>query len=87
MIESFASGTNVSLVTKNRTKKIIPLMWKTLLPVDRFVFLSCINNCFDLPNMIILFASAPLTPWLPKLELKVLPHLAQSLEYEIMDGF
>ena len=27
MIGSFASGANVSLVAKNRTKKIIPLLW------------------------------------------------------------
>ena len=27
MIGSFASGANVSLVAKNGTKKIIPLMW------------------------------------------------------------
>ena len=30
---------------------------------------------------------APLTPWWPKLELKILPHLAQSIDSEIMDGF
>ena len=28
MIGSFASGANVSLVAKNGTKKIIPLLWK-----------------------------------------------------------
>merc|ERR1711984_17878 len=27
MIGSFASGANVTLVAKNRTKKIIPLLW------------------------------------------------------------
>ena len=30
---------------------------------------------------------APLTPWWPKLELKIWPHLAESIESEIMDGF
>ena len=29
----------------------------------------------------------PLTPWWPKLELKIWPHLAESIESEIMDGF
>ena len=30
---------------------------------------------------------APLTPWWPKLELKIWPHLAESIESQIMDGF
>ena len=30
---------------------------------------------------------APLTPWWPKLELKILPHLAQSRDSELMDRF
>ena len=30
---------------------------------------------------------APLTPWGPKLELKILPHLAQSIDSELMDRF
>ena len=30
---------------------------------------------------------APLTPWWPKLELKIWPHLAESIESEIMDIF
>ena len=29
----------------------------------------------------------PLTSWWPKLEIKILPHLAQSIESEIIDGF
>ena len=33
------------------------------------------------------FQVAQLSPWWPKLELKILPHLAQSLESELMDGF
>ena len=28
-----------------------------------------------------------LTPWWPKLEIKILPHLAQSIESEMIDGF
>ena len=30
---------------------------------------------------------APITPWWRELELKILPHLALSIESEIMDGF
>ena len=29
----------------------------------------------------------PLNPWLPKLKLKILPHLPQSIESKLMDGF
>ena len=29
----------------------------------------------------------PLTPWWPKLELKIWPHLAESIESEIIEGF
>ena len=57
MIGSFASGANVSLVAKNGTKKIIPLVWTKPSPVDRFWCLRCLNNCIDLPYMIGSFAS------------------------------
>ena len=30
---------------------------------------------------------APLTPWWPKLELKIFPHLAQSIDSELTDRF
>ena len=57
MIGSFASGANVSLVAKNGTKKIIPLLWLHSSPVDRFWCLRCLNDHIDLPDMIGSFAS------------------------------
>ena len=51
MIGSFASGTNVSLVAKNGTKKIIPLLSIKSSPVDRFQSLRCLNDRIDLPYM------------------------------------
>ena len=57
MIGSFASGANVSLVAKNVTKKIIPLLSIKSSPVDRFQSLRCLNDHFDLLYLIGLFAS------------------------------
>ena len=51
MIGSFASGANVSLVAKNGTKKIIPLLSIKSSPVDRFQSLRCLNDRIDLPYM------------------------------------
>ena len=52
----FASGTNASLVAKNGTKKINPLLWTKPSPVDRFWCLRCLNNHKNLPIMIESFA-------------------------------
>ena len=87
MIGSFASGANVSLRSKKGTKKIIPLLSIKSSPVDRFKRLRCLNNPINLPYMIVSLASASLTPWWPKLELNILPNLAQSVDSELMDGF
>ena len=56
MIGSFASGANVSLVAKNGTKKIIPLLSIKSSPVDRFQSLRCLNYHIDLPYMMGLLA-------------------------------
>ena len=57
MIGSFASGANVSLVAKNRTKKIIPLPLIKSSPVDGFWRLRCLYYRIDQPDMIGSFAS------------------------------
>ena len=57
MIGSFASGANVSLVAKNGTKKIIPLLSIKSSPVDIFQSLICLNDYIDLPYMMGSFAS------------------------------
>ena len=51
MIGSFSSDANVSLVAKNGTKKIIPLLSIKSSPVDRFQSLRCLNDRIDLPYM------------------------------------
>ena len=51
MIGSLASGANTSLVAKNGTKKIIPLLSIKSSPVDRFQSLRCLNDHIDLPYM------------------------------------
>merc|ERR1712089_17577 len=51
LIGSFSSGTNVSLVAKNGTKKNIPLLSIKSSPVDRFQSLRCLNNRIDIPYM------------------------------------
>ena len=51
LIGSFASSANVSLVAKNVTKKIIPLLSIKSLPVDRFQSLRCLNDPIDLLYM------------------------------------
>ena len=51
MIGSFSSGANVSLVAKNGTKKIIPLLSIKSSPVDRFQSLRCLNDRINLPYM------------------------------------
>ena len=40
--------------------------------VDRFWCLRCINDRIDLPDMKGYLQVAPLTPWWPKLDLKIL---------------
>ena len=87
MIGSFASCANVSLRSKKGTKKIMPLQSIKSSPVDRFKRLRCLNNPINLPYMIVSLASVSLTPWWPKLELNILPNLAQSVDSELMDGF
>ena len=57
MIGSFASGTNVYLVAKNGTKKIIPLLLIKSSLVDRFKSFRCLNDRIDLPYMMGLLAS------------------------------
>ena len=57
MIGSFASGANVSLVAKNGTNKIIPLMSIKSSPVDKFQSLRCLNDRIDLFYIIGSFAS------------------------------
>ena len=44
---SFLSGTTASLVSKNRTKTIIPLLWVKSSLVDRFWYLRCLNSGLD----------------------------------------
>ena len=51
MIESFASGANVSLVAKNGTKKIIPLLSMKLSPEVRFQSLRCLKDHINLTYM------------------------------------
>ena len=51
MIGLFASGANASLVAKNGTKEIIPLLSIKSSPVDRFQSLRCLNDRIDLPYM------------------------------------
>ena len=51
MIGSFVSDAKVSLVAKNGTKKIIPLLSIKSSPVDRFQSLRCLNDFIDLPYM------------------------------------
>ena len=51
MIGSFASGANASLVAKNRTKEMFPLLLVISSPVDRFQSLRYLNDRIDLPYM------------------------------------
>ena len=46
MIRLFASGTNASLMAKNRNRKLSQPF------VDRYWCLSCLKNCIKVPNMI-----------------------------------
>ena len=57
MIGSFASGATTSMVAKNGSKKIIPLLWIKSSPVYRFWCLRCLNDRIELPDMIGSFAS------------------------------
>ena len=57
MIGLFASSATASLVAKNGTKKIIPLMYIKSSPVDRFWCFRCLNNYINLSDMIGLFLS------------------------------
>ena len=57
MIGSFTSGANVSLVAKNGTKKIIPLLSIKSSLVDRFQSLKCLNNRIEILYMIGSFTS------------------------------
>ena len=57
MIGSLVSGANVSLVAKNRTRKIIPLLSIRSSPLDRFQSLRCLNDRIDLFYMTGSFAS------------------------------
>ena len=57
MIGSFASGTNVSSVAKNGTKKIIPLLPIKSALVDGFQSLRCLNDRIDLPYIMESLAS------------------------------
>ena len=57
MIGSFASGATASMVAKNGTKKIIPLLWIKSSPVDGFWCLRCLNDCIEVPDIIGSFAS------------------------------
>ena len=57
MIGTLASGTNASLVAKNGTKIIIPLLSIKLSPVDRFWCLRCLNDRIKVPEMIKSFES------------------------------
>ena len=77
MIGSFASGTNVSLVAKNGTKKNIPLLSIKSSPVDRIQSLRCLNDCINLPNMIESFASGANVSLVAKMELKKIFHYCQ----------
>ena len=57
MIRIFASRANASLVSKNWTKKIIPLLLIKSSSVDRFWCLRCLYNRIDSPDMKGSFAS------------------------------
>ena len=57
MIGSFASGATTSMVAKNGTNKIIPLLWIKYSSVDGFWYLRCLNDRIEVPNMIGSFAS------------------------------
>ena len=70
MIGSFASGANVSLVAKNGTKKIIPLLSIKSSPVDRFQSLRCLNDCIDLPYMMGSLASGAINSLVAKIGTK-----------------
>ena len=52
-----------------------------------FWHLRCIYNRIDQPDMIGSFASGANVSLVAKLELKILLHLAQSIESKIMDRF
>ena len=52
MIRSFASSATSSMVAKNGTTKIIPLLYIKSPPVDRFWCFRYLNNHIDLPDMI-----------------------------------
>ena len=58
MIGSLASGSTSSLLAKNGTTKIMPLLSIKASPVDRFQSLRCLNNCINLPYMIGSLASS-----------------------------
>ena len=74
IIGSFASGANVSLVAKNGTKKIIPLLSikyviKSSL-VDRFQSLRSLNDRIDLPYMMGSLASGTTNSLVAKIRTK-----------------
>ena len=55
--------------------------------MDRFQSIRCLNDPIDLSYMMGSLASGTINSLVAKLELKILPHLAQSIHSEIMDGF
>ena len=57
MIGSSAGAATASIMPKNGTKIIIPLLSKKSSPVKRFQSLRCLNNHIDLPYMMWLLTS------------------------------
>ena len=47
--------------------------------MDRFWCSRCLNDRIKVPDMMRSLQVAPLPPWWPKLELKIWPHLAESI--------
>ena len=77
---SFASGATASLVAKNGSRKLIPLLWIKSSPVDRFWCVRCLNNLIKVPDMMGSFASGATASLVAKNGTK---QLSQQFE----DGF
>ena len=77
MIESFTGSANASLMAQYGPKKSFYYCGKN--HQQWTDFFKCLKGCIILPDMI------GFMHVVPKLELKILPHLAQSIESEIID--
>ena len=85
--ETNLSSANASLVAKNRTRKIIPLLWIKSSPVDRLWCLMCLNDRIDLPDMIGSFASGATASLVAQNGTKKMSHLFEELQASNFEGF